>query len=412
MNHPPVWKQKQFYISTFNATAGDPKYTEAQLRYHKEAGFNLIEFTFKSREYVLQALPYCEKLGLASLVQDEELAGIGLDHMVESTDESVQRVVELYKPFPHVMGFYVWDEPGLAAFPVCRATIERFRRYAPDKLAFSVMVPSYGIYNWQVSNWDAQNNDPLEERPFARYVRRYLAETDVDVASVDYYPYAVKAGASLIVNDLWRDMGCVRRYAQEAGRPFWFYFQSKGTFELDDNEGSRGMSYEKMAVQTYAALAYGAKQISYFTSSSAVSRMDDQPGPLFEEVKRLNRRMQHLGDFLFHKVSRKVAHSGLAEEWTEPYFLDPLSEISCVRRLPDALIVGYFEDEEPSGGRQYLLVCNKDYEREADGELQLDRPYEVSFLDEDTGDTVSVGVTDSLPLHLRRGEGRLWILKK
>ena len=59
MNHPPVWKQKQFYISTFNATAGDPKYTEAQLRYHKEAGFNLIEFTFKSREYVLQALPYC-----------------------------------------------------------------------------------------------------------------------------------------------------------------------------------------------------------------------------------------------------------------------------------------------------------------------------------------------------------------
>lgn len=411
MSNSPVWKQDKFYISTFNATAGDPRYMEAQLRHHKDAGFNLIEFTFKSREYVLQALEYCEKLELPSIVQDADFSGIGLDHIVESTDESVQQAIKRYAPFSQVLGFYVWDEPGFASFPICRATIDRFRKYAPDKLAFSVMVPSYGIYNWQVSNWDAEKNEPLEERPFAKYVRQYLAETDVDVASIDYYPYAVKEGASLIVNDMWRDMGCVRRYAQEAGRPFWFYFQSKGTFELDDNLGSKGMNYEKMAVQTYAALAYGVKQLSYFTSSSAVSCMDDRRGPLFEEVKRLNRRMQHLGDFLFNKTSYKVAHSGLTDEWVQAYFLDPLSDISCIQSMPDGLIVGSFKDTEVPGDTQYLLLSNKDYEQEVSGQLQLDRIYNVSTLDEDTGEVKPLAMTDAVSLRLGKGEGQLLILK-
>ena len=408
MTQKSIWKQPEFYISTFNAASGDQRYLEAQLQIHKDAGFNMVEFTFKNREYVLEALGYCEKLGLKSIVQDSDFGGIGLDHIVETTDEFIQQAVERYAPFKEVLGFYVWDEPGFESFRYCHDTIERFRKYAPDKLGFSVMVPSYGIYNWQVSNWQADDDVPLEERIFAKYVRQYISETDVDIVSVDYYPYAVKEGARLIENDMWRDMGCIRKYALEADRPFWFYFQGKGDFQLKDDLGSRGMTYAKLAVQTYAALAYGVKQLSYFTSSSLVTVLTDQRGPLFEEVKRLNHRMMHLGTFLLNKTSEKITHTGLSDELTKAYFLNNPEEISFVKSMPDYLIASTFTDDT---NNLYLMLSNKDYDNAVDGSITLNRDYDLSAFNDETGCVEPTAVADTLSLHLEPGEGKLFILK-
>lgn len=139
-----------------------------------------------------------------------------------------------------------------------------------------------------------------------------------DVVSVDYYPFAVSKEAAW-----WKttvaDMGCVRKYAKAADARSGST-SSKWDFPKSDDEGGIGMTYEKLAVQTYAALAYGVKQLSYFTSSSLVSVTTDAKGPLYEEVKRLNRKMMHLGTFLLHKESGVLCHTGLSEELCRPIF--------------------------------------------------------------------------------------------
>lgn len=401
------FQQDTFYISTFNAISSE-EHMRAQLQHHKDTGFNLVEFTFKDRETVLRALPICEELGLKSIVQDRDFGGIGFeqDNIVVTTDEMVQRAAERYAPFKEVLGFYVWDEPAFENFSTCRDTINRFRRFAPDKLGFSVMVPSYGIYAWQAN--DTWTGDvPLEERPYAKYVRQYIEETDCDVVSVDYYPFAVSKEARLIENDMWRDMGCVRKYAKAAGRPFWFYFQGKWDFPASDDVGGIGMTYEKLAVQAYAALAYGVKQLSYFTSSSLVSVTTDAKGPLYDEVKRLNHKMMNLGTFLLHKESDVICHTGLPEDLRQAYFLDGPEDIAFVRAMPDRLIAGTFTD---GTNAKYLMLSNKDFENAVSGELQLDGRYAVSLFDDEDGTLKPLGCADRAAVTLAPGEGRLYVL--
>ena len=79
--------------------------------------------------------------------------------------------------------------------------------------------------------------------------------------------------------------------------------------------------------------------------------------------------------------------------------------------MPDGLIVGSFKDTEVPGDTQYLLLSNKDYEQEVSGQLQLDRIYNVSTLDEDTGEVKPLAMTDVVSLRLGKGEGQLLILK-
>ena len=133
----------------------------------------------------------------------------------------------------------------------------------------------------------------------------------------------------------------------------------------------------------------------------------DAKGPLYEEVKRLNRKIMHLGTFLLHKDSNVICHTGLPEELRQAYFLDRPEDIPFVREMPAHLIAGTFTDGTDA---KYLMLSNKDFENPVSGGLRLDDRYAVSVFDDEDGTLKPIGCTDRAEVDLAPGEGRLYIL--
>lgn len=69
---------------------------------------------------------------------------------------------------------------------------QAFQKFAPQKLAFSCIYPSYGKYDW------ASGRYPI-------YVDTYLKTVDPPILSMDYYPYTDK-NSQMIGNNLWQEI--------------------------------------------------------------------------------------------------------------------------------------------------------------------------------------------------------------
>ena len=404
------WKQKEFYISTFdpmihNAT---PEQAEKFIRWTKEANFNMVEFTFRNREEVTIAVEACEKVGMQSLVQDPCFGGVGSGSFLGGrclpSEETVREAVDYYSRFSQIMGFYVWDEPQATVFEDCRRSTDLFRRLAPDKLAFSVIYPSYGVYTWK----DANGMD-WSDNGYTRYVNGYLETVDPDVFSMDYYVFYMNRRIhDLRYYDLWRDLGYCRKCALELNKPQWFYYQGHGDFEPKDGDAIAEMNPDKVRVQMYAALSYGVKQLSCFCSSPLLFDGEEKNPRFYEPVKKMNRRIRCIGNELLDKVPVKIYHTGISEEYIPLYFLDRLEEDGVIASAGDELIVGRLEQEDT----QYLMVTNQRFESSNEGCLTLMTPYRIAVFDEDTGEYTDLGVDTRIFYTLTPGHGQLYRLEK
>lgn len=399
------WKQKEFIISTFDAMKHDatPEEAEMYMRWTKEANFNLVEFTFRDRQQVTTALDACEKVGIDSLVQDPSFGGIGSTDR-QATEEIVKENLEYYGKYKRVIGFYVWDEPTEAMFQPCRRLTDLFRQLAPDKLAFSVVFPSYGVYNWKSSDMDWKNNG------YVRYIDGYLDTVDPDVFSMDYYVFQMNRKATdLRYYDLWRDLGYCRVKALELNKPQWFYYQGISPFGIPEVHHLSEINAEKIRVQMYAALSYGVKQLSCFTSGGLL--FDSKKGEkthLYEDVKEMNRRILNLGNELLDKQSVKIYHTGVDEEYIAPYFLDRLEEDEVIAAAGDELVLGRLTKEDD----QYLMVTNQRFMDGNAGSIRLREVAHVYAYDDDTAAYEDLGVTDEIVYDLDKGFGKLYRLVK
>lgn len=372
------WKQKHFYISTFKAL---PHSTGATLedfrkivRANREAGINLIENAIMSREEGLQAAEACELEQVPFLIQnitaDKGFSGMG-SNCPPVTTELVKELAEEQKERRYLEGYFLWDEMSTDNFPYCREVCDRFRQEVPDKLAYTLILPSYGAYWWDASGGDWQNSG------YAQYVRDYIRVVDPDVISFDYYPFDVHGRAETDLRNcpFWRDMGLLRKEALKVDKPFWFYFQA--------NDMGKGFTFtnQMRSVQMYAALAYGVKALSYFGSMSCVCDGNGTIMPDFEDIRALNTLVQNLGDFLFDKKSVAIYHYGIEEENRPLYYLDDETASPLIAAAPDNTIVGVFESNE---GQSYLLVVNKNYRAPIEGTLSLKNARVTGIYDSQT----------------------------
>lgn len=407
------WKQDKFYLSTFDPMRHDatPAQAEEFIRLTREAGFNLVEFTFRDRAQVTTALEACEKAGVASIVQDPCFGGVGSGSFENSpfkggrclpSEETVREAVTYYRRFSHVLGFYVWDEPQATAFADCRRNTDLFRAIAPDKLAFSVIYPSYGVYTWKdTSALDWTDNG------YTRYVNGYLETVDPDVFSMDYYAFYMNRRTEDIRHcDLWRDLGYCRKRALELNKPQWFYYQGHGEFVASDDAIAE-MTPEKVQMQMYAALAYGVKQLSCFCSSPLLFDGYVKNARFYEPIRTINGRICRLGNELLDKTPLKIYHSGLEADYVPLYFLDDITADGVIAAASPDLVIGRLTDD---AGRVYLMVSNLSFSAPRDAVLSLAAPYAAEAFDEDTGVYAPPVTTDSLSFTLSAGHGRLFRL--
>lgn len=388
-----VWSQDNFILSTFAARAENMR---DALENCADAEFNLLELGWASHSQAEEALRLCEELAVDLLYQDFSLYGGMQERNMErrSGHAELKDVVDHVRPFKRCIGYYVWDEPYKPdQLLESRRLVDLFQREDPERLPFTVAIPSYNnLYRW-------------DNGEFASYLTRYVNEIDPPVLSLDYYPVGLGGfndNDQLDNSLMWCDLGLMRQLGKQYSMPIWFYYQAVNLHKYPHFE------FSMVRASMYAAALYGAKALQQYTAVGCVIDSKGQKGRFFDEQKQIHGEFKKLGNTLMALESRYVFHSadllpgcpymeGLADDLA-------LSE-ALTGALQERISAGELAD---AAGNLYLLVLNRDYTKDRTVALRLKKPSRVYEVDRNTGrQTVIAECTDTLSLALSMGDGRL-----
>lgn len=342
--------QDNFIISTFRADTNDLR---RGIPAAKELNFNMVEFGWVPPERSLECIVACEQAEIDGIFQNWEAFG-GFQEtkgMGGVNQEKLKEYIAYTQKFRHVKGYYVWDEP-LADEKIAAAAeqVKLIEELDPKRLPFTVAIPSYNpTHTW-------------ENGLFPKYLRQYADVIEPAVMSLDYYPFSPRradAPDQLDSSKLFLDIALLRQIALEKDMPMWFYFQTQD----DPAHGTyKCLSPEKMRMQQYNAILYGAKGLQNYNIFQGALNDDGTPGPLYWFTKDINHRCMMWGNTLMALSSKHVFHSPEVLK-NNPNF-DQFREspkdsavLSC-EELPFRCSVGEFEDSE---GNVYIFVQNRDY---------------------------------------------------
>ena len=365
-----LWQQDYFMLSTFSPgdvffRFDDPDAAEKMRRAVKtcvDAGFNLLELGWATPEQSKAAVSMCEQLGMDVIYQNlKRYGGMGTGVYCEKSD--LPGMMNELRKWKHVAGYYIWDEPmHLEQMLETRRLMDLCQREAPEKLPFTVALPSYNTdYRWQ-------------NGLFAQYLEDFAAVIDPPVFSFDYYPVGMSEHDTERMMDeslIWCDLGCAQKVAEKHGIPFWYYYQGQNLHHVDY------FIFPMVRLLMNAGVLYGVKGLQHYTAWEAVVETDGGPGAFFEEQKEIHRQFRELGNTLMALRFKRVIHDdsllpgcsymeGLCASMAESALLSGA--------LPYRTSVSEHEDEY---GNQYLMVLNRDYHRECDLTLNLNGKYRI-----------------------------------
>lgn len=378
-----IWKQDKFILSTFSPTStfydkslNNPRAYEIARRAVKtcaDAGFNLLELGWATPTVSEAAVRACEELGIDIIYQNLQIYG-GMQTQFgkqEETDpKDIAEIVNKFRPYRHVIGYYIWDEPYLpASITKARQLMDIFQKEDPSALLFVVAIPSYNkVYTWQNGQ-------------FADYLKEYVEKIDPVVLSLDYYPITLKHQLEdhLDKTLMWYDLALMKKLAAEHDMPMWFYYQGQNLHHVET------FTFPMVRLMMNAGVLYGAKGLQHYTAEEAVTSPEDGgPDIFFEGQKQIHAEFRELGNTLMALDCKRVIHDDAMTAGTEYTggLHNTMEESELLTgTLPYRTSVSESED---AYGNRYLMVLNRDYETDKTITLDLSddfRIYEVSRKD-------------------------------
>jgi hypothetical protein len=392
--HEKIWKQKSFVLSAFNVLNDDTMQYKKVLQLTKAAGINLVELTYLSRPNLNIALKIAAQVGVQVVAEDHSLFSGRSDKIPLFTEDDVVNGIAGIKQNKMLTGYYVWDEPHQKDFNTVRLLRDILKKNDPDRLAFSVIFPSYGMFVWRDST-------------YPKYVDAYLKTVDPEVMSFDYYSYMNNTD-SLKNNNIWKDFGYIRKKVMKAQKPLWFYFQA---VPLPPNEVSINLAMVR--AQMYCALTYGVKGLSYYYENKKGVLLDSNfnKSALYNDLKSLNTQVKNIGNLLLKKNSEKIYHTSLikSDDLSKAFYLDKIEEDELIDSAPADLVVGIFGDGTT---KKYLMATNISHTTEIKGGIILKKKMKIAMFDKKNNKQIVLQTASrSLPVNLAPGEAVLYILQ-
>jgi hypothetical protein len=307
--------------------------------------------------------------------------------------------VETLPDGPAVWGYSVTDEPNARQFPALRDTVEALRRARPGKLAYINLFPDYATpEQLGSSNYDAHISD-------------FIRTVGPDVLSMDHYPQFRRDRDG---RDAYcRNLEVLRRQSLAAGIPFWNFFNSMPYGPHTDPTEAQ------LRWQVFTSLAHGAKGVMYFCywtprgdefpKGGAILTADGRRTRHYEEAKRINAVLKHLGPTLMQSTSvsvKRIKPGAAGGESLQGSFVKSISD--------GDYLIGSFRLAD---GRRAVLVNNYEFAYSSWPTLSFDAPPgSVQEVSPKTG-VIATVVDDSpdmagLQISLDAGEGRLFILPR
>ena len=390
-----TWRQDNFILSTFQCKGENMRDAMENIA---ETGLNLLEMGWCTHEQAWEAVHLAEELQIDIIFQDFSVFGGMQERNVERsiTPAIAREVANKLRPWKHVIGYYVWDEPFHDEdLKQARAQIDMLLAEDPTAIAFSCAIPSYNsLYKW-------------ENGEFPAYLRRYADMIEPPALSLDYYPIGntkyYSEEAQLDNSLFWYDLEMMRKVCREKTLPLWFYHQTFDRFSTEH------FIYPMARMMMYAAVMYGAKGLQNFTAPSSITNSKGAKGRYFNETKEINAEFIKLGNTLMALDSKFVIHSDdLVPGFDHPEGKSDKMDDSTILcgKLPTRISVGELWDEY---GNKYLLVLNRDYHKEADISLDLKEASRIYLVSKVTGRQELVcDSTKTLDVKLAPGDGCLY----
>ncbi|MBO7289376.1 MAG: hypothetical protein J6V03_05210 [Clostridia bacterium] len=430
------WKQKDYTLSTFagfpqsNSHEGDVDVVaDRYAKYHKEAGFNLLELGWVPHEGAWAMVDACEKNEINLLFQDMSLIGGMSFHYADRhcTREEIKAVVDKLKDKKYTIGYYVWDEPqSESQMEEARRQMDILQELDPDALLFTVAVPDYNAdpdRKFKLGTKTLELGDTWENGRYVPYLEMFAEKMDPPVMSFDYYPvgnyfnvwpgHVYNYENQLDDSFMFLSMAANRAVAKKHNIPFWFYYQGYKLFKWTNEED---FIFPMVRCFMYGAILYGAKGLQNYSTGAKGSRFlnsDGTKGDYFEDYKQIHAEIANLGNTLMALDSKLIIHSDdllPGCEYTKPYFNKVEESSIFTGTLPKRTSVGELED---AYGNKYAVILNRDYEKISEITLDLKdnfRVYEVSK--EDGKQRVIFENTNKLSLTLQGGDACLYRFQK
>ncbi|MBR4768990.1 MAG: hypothetical protein IK088_08445 [Lachnospiraceae bacterium] len=398
------YRQDHFIISSCVAFIESFKDERSDLkectRLIKETGCNLAEFIWADPDETMRCIDACEEAGIDGVFQKWDAFGgfQARKGIMELNREATSEFMAHCLAKKHFYGYYVWDEPqSEASVSAAAKQLNEMEKMDPDHLLFTVAIPSYN------------EDDTWENGRFESYLRRYAETIDPPVLSLDYYPISSKRPDPedpLDDKPLFLDIALLRKLSIERKTPMWFYIQ---TLDQPAHSVYRRFLPEKMTMQAFNVILHGGKAVQYYCTVDGAVYSDGRPGPLFFEMKKLNRTLESWGRTLMALQSEGVYHSPEVLRGNPAFdeYREPLSEsrILSDRPLPFRASVGEFSDKE---GNRYLIILNRDYLERRRFSLRLKNPFRIYEVDKETGlQRLRNRKTTRLELDLKPGDAVL-----
>ncbi len=315
----------------------------------------------------------------------------------------IKRIVEDYADVPGVGGFYIIDEPG--DLSLYADTIRYFKELAPDL---------YMHINASPFMTEASC------RKFADAVTNNGADPELlDYIMFDVYPFAGSHeldNRSINYPYMLNLMEVARRVGLDYDVKTAQYLQTAGGFR----PGTDGVNEDELRYQIYVSLAYGFKQLSYFTWSTPIQRsepfthavldVNGNPRPIYEGVKRLNAQIHALSDVVFPLNAVEVYFTGtkLYSQKAIPgtFFAQPAAK--------DDMVYSHMVDKYD--GTEYLMIVNNSIKNPVTHTVKLDADIlylsEVSHEDGSFSRVELSGSDNSVTLDFLPGEGRIFRINR
>ena len=382
---PSRFVQDRFVVGMWVPPATNEK-LDAHYKEISEANFNLV--VGSSGTNAQQHLKRCQRFGLKTL--------IGADGPIENLPDG-----------PACWGYLLVDEPGAGAFANLAKRAEEIRTKRPGRFGYVNLYPNYAPLG------------ALGTASYDEHVAKFIREVKPEVLSMDHYPLMRPEGDTRAA--YCANLECFREHALAAEIPFWNYFYSMPFNDrLDPTEA-------QLRWQIFTSVAYGAKGVLYFCywtlgkgaagagefpKGGAVLTAEGLKTRHYEEARRINAELKHLGPTLMQLISTGV-YRVTTETNASALAGSPIRKLARVPGDPvGEFIIGAFRHAD---GRRAVLIVNHNYSYTAWPTVEFDAdPKEVFEVSKATGKAASA-VDDSpelkgFQLSLGPGDGRLFLL--
>ena len=372
-----------------------PEYiTDEQYKLIADAGVNWVlgagEETLATPENQAKMLELCAKYGIGMTVSDGNFGR----NLLGKTEAQIAEYVNKYKNVPGAYGFYILDEP-FNANEFVPAYIA-LKKAAPDAYMHLNFLPGHAYssqkqYYNQINDWAklcANSGYPL------------------DYVMFDHYPFLLQAGV-MARDTFMANMRTVHDAGLDNSVKTGLYIQT-----VRQDVAFRRPTDAEIRYEMYLSLAYGFKQLSFFTWFTPVNRSepfsdgiisaDGKPNAHYNTIKTINHEILAIGKTLVKCDALEIYLNG--ETWGQPsipedFFVQPADKKNYT--------VSFLRHQET--GRNYLMVVNNNFSQKQTVKLTFDKAitslHEVSRVDGSLKALTMDG--QSLTLELAAGDGML-----